>query len=373
MEYSNVKVYTVNGTTAGSSSSLPDWLTRKRAAAGRGKRAIREQVEGNIELIQGFEFPEASNRIKTTRDGHHVIATGTYKPQIRVWDLDQLTLKFERHTDAENVDFVVRELFPNSLLKCHYHMGVPFCWKWEIYFSQCLSEDWTKSVHLQNDRSVELHTQGGFHYRTRIPRFGRSLAYHFTSCDTYLSASGNEIYRLNLEQGRFLKPLLLEEAGENDREILGVNVIDINPVHQLLGFGIDGNGTTQFWDPRSRARVGTLRLPNQRLLSSTTQGSDEVLSVTAIASRSDGLSYAIGTSTGHTLLYDIRATRSYACKDQGYGLPIKKVIWIEGGSRMAGDGMVLSADKKVVKIWDRNSVRVSTPLLSYYLVLTIPL
>lgn len=117
-EYSNVKVYTVNGATAGSSSSLPDWLTRKRAAAGKGKRAVREQVEGTIELIQGFEFPEASNRIKTTRDGHHVIATGTYKPQIRVWDLDQLTLKFERHSDAENVDFVVRELFPYTPLNC---------------------------------------------------------------------------------------------------------------------------------------------------------------------------------------------------------------------------------------------------------------
>ncbi|KAF5351098.1 hypothetical protein D9756_008380 [Leucocoprinus leucothites] len=323
-EYSNVKVYTVNGATAGSSSSLPDWLTRKRAAAGKGKRAVREQVEGTIELIQGFEFPEASNRIKTTRDGHHVIATGTYKPQIRVWDLDQLTLKFERHSDAENVDFV------------------------------CLSDDWTKSIHLQNDRSVELHTQGGFHYRTRIPRFGRSLAYHFPSCDTYLSASGNEIYRLNLDQGRFMTPLILE-AGQSDSEILGVNVIDINPAHQLLGFGIDGNGTAQFWDPRSRVSVGTLRLPKQRLLSSTGLDSDGLLSVTAIASRPDGLSYAIGTNTGHTLLYDIRAARSYALKDQGYGLPIKKVIWIEGGSRMAGDGMVLSADKKVVKIWDRNS------------------
>lgn len=108
---SAVKVYTVNGAAAGSSSSLPDWLTRKRAAKGKGKRAIREHVEGTIELIQGFEFPEASNRIKTTRDGHHVIATGTYKPQMRVWDLDQLSLKFERHSDAENVDFVVRELF----------------------------------------------------------------------------------------------------------------------------------------------------------------------------------------------------------------------------------------------------------------------
>ncbi len=109
MAAEDVKVYTVNGAAAGSSSSLPDWLTRKRAAKGKGKRAIREHVEGTIELIQGFEFPEASNRIKTTRDGTHAISTGTYKPQIRVWDLDQLSMKFERHTDAENVDFVVRE------------------------------------------------------------------------------------------------------------------------------------------------------------------------------------------------------------------------------------------------------------------------
>jgi hypothetical protein len=104
----DVKVYTVNGATAGSSTSLPDWLTRKRVAK-KGKRAVREHFEVTVELIQGFEFPEASNRVKTTRDGHHVIATGTYKPQMRVWDLDQLSLKFERHSDSENVDFIVRE------------------------------------------------------------------------------------------------------------------------------------------------------------------------------------------------------------------------------------------------------------------------
>ncbi|KAG6812206.1 hypothetical protein H0H92_003942 [Tricholoma furcatifolium] len=319
---SDIKVYTVNGATAGSSSSLPDWLTRKRATKGKGKRAVREHVEATIELIQGFEFPEASNRIKSTRDGHHVIATGTYKPQMRVWDLDQLTLKFERHTDAENVDFVM------------------------------LSDDWTKSIHLQNDRTVELHTQGGHHYRTRIPRFGRSLAYHFPSCDAYVSASGNEIYRLNLEQGRFMNPLILQ--GE-DGDIPGVNVVDINPAHQLLAFGIEGDGTTQFWDPRSRSSVGTLRLPKSRLMQTGVDAFNADVSVTAISSRSDGLSYAIGTSTGHTLLYDIRAARPFAIKDQGYGLPVKNVTWIDGGSRMAGDGMVLSADKKVIKIWDRHT------------------
>jgi len=111
---SSVRVYTVNGPAAGASSSLPDWLIRKRASK-KGKREQREHVEGTLELIQHFEFPEASNKIRTTRDGHHVIATGTYKPQMRVWDLGQLSLKFERHSDAENVDFLVSELFSHRL------------------------------------------------------------------------------------------------------------------------------------------------------------------------------------------------------------------------------------------------------------------
>ncbi|KAF8662361.1 hypothetical protein AX16_001166 [Volvariella volvacea WC 439] len=346
-----IKVYTVNGATAGSSSSLPDWLTRKRTAQSRskskskssssssGRREVREQVEGTIELIQGFEFPEASNRIKTTRDGHHAIATGTYKPQMRVWELDQLAMKFERHSDAENVDFVI------------------------------LSDDWTKTIHIQNDRTIELHTQSGLHYKTRIPRFGRSLAYHFPSCDAYFAATGNEVYRLNLDQGRFMTPLTLTpDDGDEDGAgraggggIEGVNVIDVNPAHQLLALGIDGNGTVQFWDPRSRSSVGVLRLPKSRLLPTSVLangdagGGGAALGVTAISSRRDGLSYAIGTSTGHTLLYDIRSSRHFGLKDQGYGMPIVKVCWIEGGSRMAGDGMVMSADRKVVKIWDKNS------------------
>ena len=150
-------------------------------------------------------------------------------------------------------------------------------------------------------------------------------------------------------------PLILQE--ETDGEILGVNTIDINPAHHLLAFGIEGNGTAQFWDPRSRSCVGTLRLPRNRLMPINVNVIDQgSLSITAISSRADGLSYAVGTSTGHTLLYDIRAAKSFALKDQGYGLPIKNVTWIEGGSRMAGDGMVLSADKKVIKIWDRHSV-----------------
>ncbi|KAH7345583.1 WD40-repeat-containing domain protein [Rhizoctonia solani] len=304
---SDIKVYTVNGAPSNSTTSLPDWLVRKRAAKGKSKREIREHVQGTIDLVQHFEFPEASNRIKTTRDGHHAMATGTYKPQIRVYDLDQLSMKFERHTDAENVDFLI------------------------------LSDDWTKSLHLQNDRTLELHTQGGFHYRTRIPKFGRTLAYHFPSCDALVAGAGSEVYRLNLAQGRFMAPFSLNS------DVEGVNAIDINPAHQLFSFGIDGRGVVDFWDPRARARLSSLELP---------PGEE---GVTALASRADGLSLAVGTAAGKTLLYDLRSARPFATKDQGYGLPVQSVSWIEGGSRMAGDGLVISADKKVVKIWDRNS------------------
>lgn len=219
---------------------------------------------------------------------------------------------------------------------------------------------------MQADRTVELHNQGGLYYRTRIPRFGRAIAYHYPSCDTLLAGAGNEIYRLNLEQGRFLAPFTLNND-QGGGTVEGVNAIDINPAHNLLAFATDGPGTVELWDPRSRANVGVLRLPRS-LISSTAATSNILpgvdvpgtsLSATALSSRPDGLSLAVGTSTGHTLLYDIRSPKPYATKDQGYGLPIKRVHWIEGGSRMAGDNYIVTADKKVLKVWDRESPHVN--------------
>jgi ribosome biogenesis protein ENP2 len=147
----------------------------------------------------------------------------------------------------------------------------------------------------------------------------------------------------------------------------GVNAIDINPAHNLFAFATDGPGTVEFWDPRSRSPVGILRLPTSLVSPSIAArsvvlpGVDDDkslrgLAATALASRKDGLSLAVGTSTGHTLLYDIRSPKPYATKDQGYGLPIKRVQWIEGpASRMAGEHYLCSADKKVLKIWDRDT------------------
>lgn len=101
------------GEASYNSTSLPDILRRSGSSNKRKKRRAaieNDKILSKIELIQDLEFPEASNKIRFTRDGLNIMATGTYKPQIRVWDCEQLSLKFERHTDAENVDFQVRPL-----------------------------------------------------------------------------------------------------------------------------------------------------------------------------------------------------------------------------------------------------------------------
>lgn len=295
----NVSVYQVAGTNV--SRSLPDWIAKKR------KRALKNDIDyqNRIELIQDFEFSEASNRIKVTPDGQYAIATGTYKPQMHVYDFANLSLKFDRHTDCENVDFLI------------------------------LSNDWTKSIHLQNDRSIEFQTRGGIHYRTRIPKFGRDMTYNPVNCDLVVGASGNELYRLNLDQGRFLNPYVLD----TDQ---GVNSVDLNPVHGLLCAGLE-DGTVEFWDPRSRQRAAKLFVADQ--LSESTQ-------VTTTKFRNDGLNFACGTSSGQSLIYDLRASTPSIVKDQGYGFEIKKIIWLDENS--SDSDKILTSDKRIAKIWDRN-------------------
>jgi len=95
-----VKVYNV---TAG--KNLPSWLTDKR----RRHSLSKDQTFGkHVELIQDFAFPSACHRIKYSRDGQYVFASGVHAPRVKVYDLSNLALKFERHFDSEIVDFQAR-------------------------------------------------------------------------------------------------------------------------------------------------------------------------------------------------------------------------------------------------------------------------
>ncbi|KAJ8289502.1 hypothetical protein GJAV_G00002060 [Gymnothorax javanicus] len=302
MQVSNVNDVKIYNLSHG--KSLPEWLSDRK------KRALQKKdvdVQRRIELIQDFEMPTVSTSVKVSRDGQYILAAGTYKPRIRCYDTYQLSLKFERCLDSDVVAFDI------------------------------LSDDYSKLVFLHCDRYVEFHSQHGHYYKTRIPKFGRDFSYHYPSCDLYFVGASSEVYRLNLEQGRFLNSLQTDAVESN--------VCDISPVHQLFAAGT-AEGKVECWDPRSRTRVGILDCA----LSSVTEGTEvEGLPSISALKFNGTLNMAVGTSTGQVLLYDLRSSHPLLVKDHYYGLPIKSLNF---HSQL---DLVLSADSKIIKIWHRDT------------------
>jgi ribosome biogenesis protein ENP2 len=251
------------------------------------------------------------------------MSTGTYKPQFHVHSTQELSLSFSRHTKSENTTFLF------------------------------LGSDYTKSLHLQSDRSLEFHTPMGCHYEVRLPRFGRDLAYLRQSTEVLipsvgLSADGSgfgEVFRLDLERGQFLRPWQIDVGKDTDASGLqgGIHVGSVNVAavaertHGLCAFGTSIS-TVEFYDPRSKGRVAVLG------------GHDG--EVTALDYSDDGLSLALGTSTGQIRVFDLRNPRPLMKKDQGMGLPIKNLIHLKTPTE---ERKLLSADKRIIKIWDEHT------------------
>jgi ribosome biogenesis protein ENP2 len=332
--HSGAAVYTVAGSST--ARELPEWLIRKR------KRSLKTDPEfaNRIELLQDFAFPEASSCVRVSEDGNWVMSTGTYKPQIHTHYLPDLALSFARHTDCLNLKFVI------------------------------LSQDISKSLHLQTDRYIEFHKQGGLHHKLRIPRYGRDLVYNRREAEALIPAVGvtgdgaGEVYRLNLELGRFMKPYEVDVGGD---DLLtpgasslqgGINTGAVNTAavaeesHNLLAFGTS-IGTVEFWDPRVSASIGILGLPSSIIHAERPE-------VTALQFQKGGMIFAAGDSTGMTYLYDMRSPSPIQKKDHGNGFPIKNLVFLESSVSFRAqtpESKILTADKKSVKIWDRNTAK----------------
>jgi len=100
------------------------------------------------------------------------------------------------------------------------------CLDSEVVKFEVLSYVYSKIVFLQANHFVEFHAQYGSYYTTRIPKFGRDLKYHYETSNLYVVGTGSEVYRLNLEEGRFLTSFQTEAST--------INACDINPSHQLF-------------------------------------------------------------------------------------------------------------------------------------------
>lgn len=179
--------------------------------------------------------------------------------------------------------------------------------------------------------------------------------------------------------------------GTGQGEVTGCNAVDVNPAHGLLAFGTEGAGVVELWDQRARRRAGALSittpvvmdaalsaarrglpgliLPGEDANEAAVTNAMSGLSVSALSSAQDGLNLAVGTSTGHVLLYDLRMDRPYTTKDQGFSLPIKSLSWPgdappatnfstsssqahRAASSEARD-TVMSADSKGIKVWSK--------------------
>lgn len=262
--------------------------------------------------------------------------TGTYKPQIHTHYLPQLSLSWARHTDALNTTFLL------------------------------LSSDYSKSIHLQSDRSLEFHTPSGCHYRTRLPRYGRDLVYDRQSTEALVPAVGvnqdgmGEVFRLNLEMGRYMRSFEVDVGGDDFTSTGGgtlqggINTGAVNTgaiaeeSHNLLAFGTS-MGTVELWDPRAKGRAGVLLPPNQT-------GPDDARSeITALEFHRSGLTFATGSSNGLIHLYDLRSPVPLLKKDQGYGFPVHTLKFLQPSTFTREQTMepkILSSDKKIIKIWD---------------------
>ncbi|KAF3389518.1 Ribosome biogenesis protein ENP2 [Penicillium rolfsii] len=346
---SEVPVYTISGSNT--ARPLPEWLARRR------KRSLKDDPEyaNRIELLQDFEFEEASQCVKVSEDGEWVMSTGeittvsmtinsqltwavlgTYKPQIHVHQLSQLSLSWARHTVALNTKFLL------------------------------LSSDYSKSLHLQGDRSLEFHTPQGCHYTTRLPRYGRDLVYDRQSTEALIPSVGvnenglGEVFRLNLELGRYMRSFEIEVGGDDFTSAGGgalqggINTGSVNTgaiaeeSHNLLAFGTS-IGTVELWDPRAKGRAGILMQPAQSV------GDVTRSQITALEFHRNGLTMGTGSSNGLIHLYDLRSPVPLLKKDQGYGFPIHtlKFLLPSTETREATmDPKIMSADKRIIKIWD---------------------
>ena len=178
-----------------------------------------------------------------------------------------------------------------------------------------------------------------------------------------MDAEGSgEVFRLNLELGRFMKGYEVDVGGDDPNSVgagalqggIETGSVDAAAIaeesHNLLAFGTS-IGTVEFWDSRSRSRAGVLSLPPTIAL----DGASTHTSVTALKFHHSGLSFASGTADGLIYLYDLRSPTPLLKKDQGYGFPIKTLTFLDSSTstrHQTFDPKILSADKRIIKIWD---------------------
>ena len=278
--------------------------------ARKKKSSLRYNTEfkNRIELIQNFGFETASNDLVLSEDKQYVVAAGIYKPSVKIFQLNEMSMKCSRGIDSEIIKI------------------------------QMLGDDWKKFALACVDRHIEIHAQYGRHFKIRVPKVPRDICYNPFTCDLFSSCSSNEIFRLNLEEGRFLSTLQCTGAG--------INSLVFNDKLNVLQAGGE-KGALNIFDYRMRELAGCVKINKDQ-------------DVTSMKMHKDGLLLAAGSDGGLMRLYDLRFSEPIFSKQHPYMVPVKSIEFNYTNNK------ILSADFKSMRIYDKNSGELFTTVEPNY-------
>jgi ribosome biogenesis protein ENP2 len=282
--------------------TLPEFIEESKAK----KQSLRynEDFRRRMELLHDMQFRGSSSCVAISEDQNFIAASGAYPPEVRIFDLSDLGMKCVRRLDHE------------------------------IIHTEFLSEDYRKLAMLCADRTIEIHAQYGKHHIVRIPKFGRSLKYDRATCMLYAASSSESIYRLDLEEGTFLAPLV---ATCGDEKLTHTSMALAPLGLPLLLGGLD-NGLVQCWDTREDSK------PVSSLMASV-----DGCEVRQMAWSGDAMVIACGLDNGVVKGYDVRTNRQALFeKDHRNDFPVV-------GLHFVSKSVIASADNKSVKIWDTSA------------------
>lgn len=283
--------------------SLPPSLVQQQQQQQKVSKGDVEALSGKnqISLIHNFAFPISSQYLKISPDQTHLFVSGVYKPSFKIFELDQLSLKVSRGIDSEIIKFLP------------------------------LSSGYKKVAMICADRNIEFHAQYGHHFKIRTPKIGRDLCYVKNTADLVIAATGNELFRLNLEEGRFKSSWNLGALGDDnnistfagnyqrssnqeDTEEgnfnMGSNCVGVGEQLGLVFTGCD-DGRLRVFDSRQQAMVSDFMVDEgERIMSLNCDRTLEIVT---------------GGSEGTVKIFDLRYSGATNVIRHPYMLPIHTI------------------------------------------------
>lgn len=140
--------------------------------------------------------------------------------------------------------------------------------------------------------------------------------------------ASNEIYRLNLDLGRFQSPL----------ESMSPELTSVDLSHELNTIAVGGiDGRVEFFDFDSKDIVAKLE--------PKINGEE----VSCVKFQPNTLNFMVGTEKGKIIQYDMRYPIPMQTYTHHYRMPIKQIKFHQQSKKM------LSCDKKIIKIWNEDA------------------